>query len=79
MIDETKSRSNKELLEAASVFNFGEYRIIKDGRGWYIKKYNAVYDRVYECMYDHPTFTHRDDYHFDSVYDALDVVKELIK
>lgn len=80
MIDETKSRSNKELLEHASMFNFGDYRLVKDHKGWYIKKYNAAYDREFEYMEPYAMhFPLKDEHYFESVYDALEVVKELIK
>ncbi len=101
MIDETKVKSNRELLEAATSFKFPGYRHVDKKFGincdidliiektldetWIISSCHGVYDynmKEFRSLYL-PCFTElKPNYEgvaFDSEYDALEVVKELIK
>ena len=84
MIDHTKSKSNRELLEAAKLFKFQygkkiikiETRTWKNKEMWHICCSGMIWNRnkktfFSDCLYD--------DCLFDSVYEALETVRSLIK
>ena len=92
MIDHTKSKSNKELLEAATSFKFSEIEIhtIKiPGAEWVeIRKSGKLYDKKtrkfvnmvnkYAVINGH-ILEHISNYKFDNVYEAYGIVMEMLK
>lgn len=92
MIDHTKAKSNRELLEAATSFSFSEIeiKIVKiPGVEWVeIHKAGKIYDKktskfvylVNNCaVLNGHVLEDAPDYKFDNVYEAYGFVLELLK